>query len=388
MQTGVDTQFARPEFLDGAKRLLIGGRWVPAASGEEFDTYNPANGSVISKLARGGAVDVDRAVTAARAAFEGQWSHWTPNQRQQLLLRINDLVLKHAEELAVLETMDMGAPLSRTRGTVKWVSQLIEFYASCTRAATATTAQNSLPGRIMSLYHKAPLGVIGGIIPWNGPIAGQWWILGPTLATGCTCVLKPAEDAGLSVLRFAELMMEAGLPEGVVNVVTGYGSEAGSALAAHPGVDKIAFTGSTETGRKIVEASAGNLALAARARRQVARHRLCRRRDMDIAVPGAAMGVFANSGQICLAGTRLFVQRSVQEEFVERLKQFSATLKVGDGLTPGVDLGPLISKKQLDRVMHYVGIGGQEGAVLGPAAAVSAMNWPTATSSSRPSSPT
>lgn len=364
MQTGVNTRNVSLPFLSEHKRMLIGGKWVDAVDGETFDTFNPADGTVISKLPRGKAAEIDAAVRAARVAYEGPWSRWTPNQRQQLLLRINDLVLKHAEELAILETIDMGAPLARTRGTVKWVSQLIEFYASCTRVATASTTPNSLPGRVMTLYHLSPLGVVGGIIPWNGPLGGQWWVLGPALATGCTCVLKPAEDACLSVLRMAQLLVEAGLPEGVVNIVTGYGSEAGSPLAAHPGVDKIAFTGSTETGRKIVEASAGNLKRLQLELGGKSPDIVFADADLDLAVPGAGMGVFANSGQVCLAGTRLFVQRKVQDEFVERLKRFTAGLKLGNGLTPGVDLGPLISNKQLERVMHYVGIGAEEGAVL------------------------
>jgi aldehyde dehydrogenase (NAD+) len=254
MQNTTEPLSVPPKFLGGSMQLLIGGKWVPASSGEEIDAINPADGNVIGRLARGNAADVDRAVAAARAAFEGPWSRWKPLERQQLLMRINDLLLKHGEELATIETMDMGAPLSRTRGAIKWISQLIQFYASCTGSGTSNTTSNSLPGRIMTLIHKAPLGVVGGIIPWNGPLGGQWWTLGPALATGCTCVLKPAEDASLSILRFAEIMAEAGVPDGVVNIVTGYGSDAGAALAAHPGVDKISFTGSTETGRRIVQA--------------------------------------------------------------------------------------------------------------------------------------
>ena len=215
-----------------------------------------------------------------------------------------------------------------------------------------------------TLNHRAPLGVIGGIIPWNGPLGGQWWVIGPALATGCTCVLKPAEDASLSILRFAELLGEAGLPDGVVNIVTGFGGEAGAALAAHLGVDKISFTGSTETGRKIVQASAGNLKRLQLELGGKSPDIVFADADLDIAVPGAAMGVFANSGQVCMAGTRLFVQRAVQEEFVERLSEFTASLRVGNGLESGVDLGPLISSRQLDRVMNYVKIGNEEGAVL------------------------
>ena len=358
-------QFAgRPAFLNGSKRLLIGGKWVASQSGEEIDAINPADGSVLTRIARGTAADVDRAVAAARTAFEGEWSRWKPLDRQQLLMRINELLIKHGEELATIETMDMGAPIARTRNTVKWISQLIHFYASCTGMATTATASNSLPGRIMTLTHKSPLGVVGGIIPWNGPLGGQWWTLGPALATGCTCVIKPAEDASLSILRFGELLAEAGVPDGVVNIVTGYGSDAGAALAAHPGVDKISFTGSTETGRRIVQASAGNLKRLQLELGGKSPDIVFADADLDKAVPGAAMGVFANSGQICYSGTRLFVQRAVQDEFVERLGRYAAQLKVGNGLDDGIDLGPLISQRQLERVMHYVKVGGDEGAAL------------------------
>ena len=364
MQDAKATSTARPSFLHGSKRLWIGGQWIASASGEEFDAINPADGSLLARLARGSAADVDRAVAAARTAFEGPWSRWTPNERQKLLLRINDLMLQHAEELATIETMDMGAPIARSRGTVNWITGLIRFFASCTGAATITTNSNSLPGKIMTLTHKAPLGVVGGIIPWNGPLGGQWWTLGPALATGCTVVLKPAEDASLSVLRFADILAEAGVPDGVVNIVTGYGSDAGSALAAHRGVDKISFTGSTETGRKIVQASAGNLKRLQLELGGKSPDIVFADADLDRAVPGAAMAVFTNSGQICFSGTRLFVQRSIQDEFVERLKKFSATLKVGNGLHDGIDLGPLISQRQLDRVMGYLDIGPKEGATL------------------------
>jgi aldehyde dehydrogenase (NAD+) len=354
----------RPAFLRGSKLLWIGGQWVAAASGEEFDAINPADGSLLARLARGSAVDVDRAVAAARTAFEGPWSRWTPNDRQKLLLRISDLMLQHAEELATIETMDMGAPIARTRAMVNSISGTIRFFATCTGAGTTTTNSNSLPGKIMTLTHKAPLGVVGGIIPWNGPLGGQWWTLGPALATGCTVVLKPAEDASLSVLRFAEILAEAGVPGGVVNIVTGYGSDAGSALAAHRGVDKISFTGSTETGRKIVQASAGNLKRLQLELGGKSPDIVFADADLDRAVPGAAMAVYNNSGQICFSGTRLFVQRSIQDEFVERLKKFTATLKVGNGLHDGIDLGPLISQRQLDRVMGYLDIGPKEGATL------------------------
>jgi aldehyde dehydrogenase (NAD+) len=347
-----------------SKRHLIGGRWMESATGKSFDTFNPATGQVIARLAQGSAQDVDSAVRAARRAFEGPWSRWTPHERQRLLMRVHDIVEKHFDELAILETQDMGAPLSRTRSLKAFVLNVILYYATQTVNLAGGTLPNSLPGQCLTMSVKAPVGVVGGIIPWNGPIMGQWWVLGPALATGCTVVMKPAEDASLSVLRTAELLLEAGVPEGVVNVVAGFGSEAGAALAAHPDVDRIAFTGSAETGRKIVQASASNMKRLQLELGGKSPDIVFADADLDAAVPGAGMGVFANTGQICYAGTRLFVQRRIQDEFVERLGAYARTLKVGNGMEPDVQLGPVISKKQLDRVLHYVALGSREGATL------------------------
>lgn len=358
------TLVSQSAFVGGSKRLLIGGKWQPAASGKEFSSINPATGEVIAHLAEGEAADVDKAVKAARQAFEGPWSRSTPHDRQRLLLRIHDLIEKNIEELALIETLDMGAPLARTRAFKSWLSQVILFFASQTAAASAETLRNSLPGRFTTLKLKAPVGVVGGIIPWNGPLLSQWWILGPALATGCTVVIKPAEDASLSVLRMAELLMEAGVPEGVVNVVTGFGPVAGSALAEHPDVNRIAFTGSTATGQKIIQASAANIKRLQLELGGKSPDIVFADANLDLAVPGAAMGVYNNTGQICFAGTRLFVQRSVQEEFVARLVEFSRGVRVGNGLDPETQLGPIISRKQLDRVLKYIDIGPREGAKL------------------------
>ncbi|MEC3768822.1 aldehyde dehydrogenase family protein [Cupriavidus sp. SS-3] len=353
-----------PAFVGGTKRLLIGGAWVPAASGKTFDTVNPATGEVIACLAQADRADIDRAVAAARQAFEGPWSQWSHSDRQRLLIRIHDAVEKHFDELALIETLDMGAPLARTRGLKSFLLQLILFYASQTAAGGVQTPLNALPGKFATLKIKAPVGVVAGIIPWNGPLLSQWWILGATLATGCTAVLKPAEDASLTALRMAELLLDAGVPPGVINVVTGYGGEAGSALAEHPGVDRIAFTGSPETGRKIVQASAGNFKRVSVELGGKSPDIVFDDADLDKAVPGVAMGVFTNTGQICAAGTRVLVQRRIYDEFIDRLKAFSASLKIGNGLDPQVQLGPIVSQRQLDRVMHYVDVGGQEGAEL------------------------
>jgi aldehyde dehydrogenase (NAD+) len=304
------------------------------------------------------------AVNAARAAFEGPWSKWTPYQRQMLLMRIHEIIEKNFDELSMIETLDMGAPLSRTKMLKGAICQMISFFATQTVNTAGYTLQNSLPGSVTSFTVKAPVGVIGGIIPWNGPLISQWWVLGAALATGCTVVLKPAEDASLSVLRVVEFLHEAGMPEGVVNVVTGYGSVAGEALARHPGVDRIAFTGSTATGRRIIEASAVNIKKLQLELGGKSPDIVFADADLDKAVPGAAMAVFNNSGQICYAGTRLFVERKIQDEFVERVTAHAKSLKVGNGLDPDVNLGPLISKKQLDRVLGYVDGAPGEGARL------------------------
>jgi aldehyde dehydrogenase (NAD+) len=353
-----------PAFVGGVKKLLIGGKWVEPQSGKQLDSINPATGDVLCQIAHGGVTDIDRAVAAARRAFEGEWSRWTPHQRHKLLLKVHDVIIDNFEELAVIETLDMGAPLLRTRAFKEWISQLLLFYASQTGAAAVETIPNSLPGSFLTLKHKAPVGVVGGIIPWNGPLVSPWWVFGPALATGCTAVIKPAEDASLSVLRTAELMQEAGVPDGVINVVTGLGSEVGQALAEHMDVDRIAFTGSFGTAQKIIQASATNVKRIQLELGGKSPDIVFADADLDRAVPGAAMGVYTNSGQVCVAGARIFVQRSIQEEFVERMKAFTKTIRVGNGLSPDTQLGPLISKRQMERVLHYIDIGGKEGAKL------------------------
>ena len=352
-------------FLDGKpKRMLIGGQWVEAMSGKTFDSVNPATGKVIAQLAEGAEEDTDRAVAAARSAFEGPWSKFKPFDRQALMLSIADTVERHFDDLCVLETLDMGAPIARTSTYKRWIVQALRFYAGQAVALAGETPHNSFPGDMFSYTLRAPIGVVGGIIPWNGPLISQLWSIAPTLATGCTLVLKPAEDASLGVLRFAEIMQEAGLPDGVINVVTGMGSVVGARLAAHPGVDKIAFTGSTITGRKIIEASAGNMKRVAVELGGKSPDIIFADADLDKAVPGAGMGCFNNSGQICYAGTRIFVQRPIYDEFVERLAAFSKTIKVGDSLDPQTQLGPLVSSKQLSTVTGYFDLARAEGAIV------------------------
>ena len=354
---------ARHPFLDGKpKRMLIDGKWLEAASGKTFETHNPATGEVLARVAEGDAEDIDRAVAAARRAFTGPWSKFKPFERQALLLKLADLVERHFDELAMLDTLDMGAPISRTRGSRLRALGMLRYYAGQAVSMHGETIENSLPGEYMSFTLKEPVGVVGAIIPWNGPLTATIWKIGPALATGCTVVLKPAEEAPLTPLRLAELCQEAGVPPGVVNVVPGYGETAGAALAAHRDVDKVAFTGSHLTGQKIIQASAGNLKRVSLELGGKSPDVVFADADLDAAVPGAGMAVFANSGQICSAGTRLFVERKIYDEFSARVAAYGKSLRVGDGADPETQVGPLVSAEQLERVTGYLAIGRQEGA--------------------------
>src|SRR5271155_2119618 len=353
----------RHAYADGSfKRMLIDGKWVEAASGKHFESRNPATGELLATVAEGDAEDINRAVTAARKAFEGPWSKFKPYERQQILLKLADLVERHFDELAGLDTLDMGAPISRTKGTRLRVLGMLRYYAGQATSIHGETIENSLPGEIFSYTLKEPVGVVGAIIPWNGPLGASVWKIGPAIATGCTVILKPAEEAPLTSLRLAELCMEAGIPPGVVNVVPGYGETAGAALASHPDADKVAFTGSPVTGQSIIRASAGNLKRVSLELGGKSPDIVFADADIEAAVPGAAMAVFANSGQICRAGTRLFVEQKIYDEFVGRVADFGKKLNVGNGLDPNTQIGPLVSQQQLERVSDYLDIGQKEGA--------------------------
>ena len=358
------TAETRHSFLDGKiKRLLIDGRRVESASGKTFASINPATGETLAQVAEGDAEDIDRAVDAARRAFEGPWGRTKPAERQMILLRFADLVEKHFEEFAALDTLDMGAPLSRTRNNRRRALGMLRYYAGLATTVEGRTVENSLMGgEFFSYTLREPVGVVGAIIPWNAPLSSSLWKIGPALATGCTVVLKPAEEAPLTPLWLGELALEAGVPPGVLNVVPGYGETAGAALARHPGVDKVAFTGSHVTGQKIVEASAGNLKRVSLELGGKSPDIVFADADMEAAVPGAAMAAFSNSGQICSAGTRLFVEQKIYEQFTHRVAEYGRTLRVGNGLDPEVQVGPLVSEQQLERVTGYLAIGRQEGA--------------------------
>ncbi len=359
----ITEQALKPAFLDGKPKLmLIDGKHVAAESGKTFQTINPATGKPLADVAQAGPADIDKAVAAARRAFdEGPWRKFSPFDRQAVLLKLADLLDKHFDELAMLDTMDMGGPIASTGARRRRGIALLRFYAGLATSLHGQTIDNSQAGEIFSYTLREPVGVVAAINPWNGPLGLAIWKVAPALADGCTIVLKPAEQAPLSPLRFGELCMEAGIPPGVVNIVAGFG-DAGAALASHPGIDKIAFTGSTEVGQHIIRASAGTMKRVSVELGGKSPNIVFADADLDEAVPGAAMAVFANSGQICSAGTRLFVERKIHDEFVARVAAFAKTLRVGNPMDPNTQLGPLVSNEQLERVTGYLSKGKADGA--------------------------
>jgi aldehyde dehydrogenase (NAD+) len=350
--------------IDGRHRpMFIDGQLVDAESGATMQTLNPATGEVLGTVPRSAAADIDRAVAAARRAFEeGPWSRFTPADRQLLLIRIADAFERHWDELSLSDTLDMGKPITRSRADKARVTGMLRFYAGLATSLGGRVIDTSLPGQFHCYTRREPVGVVGAIIPWNAPTAASVWKIGPALATGCTVVLKPSEEAPLTPLLIAEIMHEAGVPDGVVNVVTGTGPEAGAPLAEHAGVDKVVFTGSTATGQSIVRASAGNLKRVSLELGGKSPLIVCADADLEKALPIVALSAFANSGQICIAGSRLFVERSIHDEVVERLAGYADALKVGDGIDPDTEIGPLVSARQLERVCGFLDSGKADGA--------------------------
>ena len=358
--------------LQGARRTiarldhhLIGGERV-AGTGAPITVENPADASAIGQIAAGGAAEIDRAVAAARATFESPaWQAMPAAERERLLLRLADLVERNADELAAIETLDNGMPFMASRAmAVGSAISAIRYNAGWPRRMTGESTPVSVPGRWHGYTTHEPLGVAALIVPWNAPLAITANKLSAALAAGCTVVLKPAELAPLSGLRLAELVEEAGFPAGAVNVVTGLGNEAGAALVAHPGVDKISFTGSTATGKAILRESAADLRRVSLELGGKSAAIVFPDADLDRAVPGVAMGIFGNSGQVCAAGSRLFLHESIFDTFLDRLAAFASGLRVGDGTRAGTMMGPLISATQKARVMGYVEAGRGEGATL------------------------
>ena len=350
------------EFLrEIPKQLLIDGKWAPAQSGGTFHTINPATEEVLTTVAEGDARDVDAAVKAAREAFEnGLWSRITSHQRTKYLLKIAELVQKHGDELAHVITLDNGKPISEARNEVARTAEVFIYYAGWTTKICGET--NPSDPSLFNYTMREPLGVCGQIIPWNGPLSMVAWKVAPALACGNTVVLKPAEQTPLPALAFGQLTLEAGLPAGVINIITGFGPTAGAAIVRHRDIDKVAFTGSTSVGREILQAAAGNLKHVSLELGGKSPNIIFDDANMELAVTSSATGIFRNQGQVCCAGSRIFVQQNIYVEFAERLTQVASRVTLGDPLHPGTTMGPLVSAEQYERVLGYLNVGKQEGA--------------------------
>jgi phenylacetaldehyde dehydrogenase len=349
-------------FVGKPRKMFIDGKWVDSASGKTFPSYNPATGEIMAQIAEGDREDINRAVKAARKAFDsGPWATMTASERGRLIWKVADLLEKHLEEFAQLESLDNGKPLAIARvADVPLAVDLFRYMAGWTTKIEGNTIPFS--PNFHAYTRREPVGVAGQIIPWNFPLLMAAWKLGPALATGCTVVLKPAEQTPLTALRLAELIAEAGIPDGVVNVVPGYGETAGAALAAHPDVDKIAFTGSTEVGKLIVQAAAGNLKKVSLELGGKSPNIVFDDAEMESTIPGAASAIFFNHGQCCCAGSRLYIEKSMFDNVVSGVADEAKKIKVGPGFEPDTDMGPLVSKEQLDRVTSYLESGLKEGA--------------------------
>ena len=348
---------------------LIGGELVEPAGGTWFDAIDPCTGQAIAQIAEGNAEDIDRAVRSARAALEGPWSRFKPSERQAVLLKLADLIDAEFEDIALVDTLEMGRPITPSRNFRSMIIRALRHYAGLATAIHGQTMGNSSPVDLITYTLREPVGVVGAIIPWNGPIFCAAWKCAPALAAGCTVVVKPSEKGSLTPLRFGELCLEAGIPAGVVNVVTGHGG-AGAALSSHPDVDKITFTGSCGTGQRIIEASARTVKRVTMELGGKSPNIVFADADLDLAVPAAAMSIFNNSGQVCSAGSRIFVERSIHDEFVARLVEAGRAFRLGHTLDTETQIGPLVSQGQFERVCSYLDLGPSEGAsvALGGAA--------------------
>ena len=345
-------------------KLFIDGKWVDSVSGKTFDTLNPATEEVITSIAEGDSADIDLAVTAARKAFEdGPWGKTDARERGRILLRVMDLIEKNKDELALLETLDNGKPISETTNAdLPLVIDCLLYYAGWADKIHGETIP--VRGEFFNYTLREPVGVVGQIIPWNFPLLMAAWKIAPAIACGNTVVLKPAEQTPLTALRLGEICQEAGLPDGVLNIVPGYGPTAGAALAEHMDVDKIAFTGEYTTGRIIMQAASKNLKRVSLELGGKSPNIVFADSDIDSAVAGAMTGIFFNQGEVCCAGSRLFLERSIHDEFVDKLSSRASSLSVGNPEDAGTQMGAQVSKEQFDKILGYIDTGKQEGAKL------------------------
>lgn len=350
-------------------RMLVDGEWREADAGERIDCIDPATGRVIGSVPAATESDVERAVAAARTAHEeARWRGLTPSERARILWRVGDLIDAHIDELAELETLDQGKPLYVGRwAEIPGAAEQFRYFAGQATRIEGTTIDPSITyqpeGKKLFAYTRPePVGVVGAIIPWNSPIIMAAMKLAPALAAGCCVVLKPAEDTSLTALRLGELLIEAGVPAGVVNIVTGLGGVAGAAIAQHPDVDKVAFTGSTAIGKEVLGAACANLKRVTLELGGKSPAVVLGDADLEMAVPGVANAIFFNAGQVCVAGSRLYVHRSVFDQVVAGVTEQARQIRLGHGLEPDTQMGPVVSRRQADRVMGYIDAGLAAGA--------------------------
>lgn len=343
------------------RQLLIDNEWVDGASGDMIKTLDPATGETITEIVAGKREDVDRAVAAARRALNSEeWVSMTPSERGRLLWKLGDLIEANIDELAELETLDQGKPLFVGRwAEIPGAIEQFRFFGGAVskiEGATIPTSINYQPEgkQVFAYTRKEPVGVVGAIVPWNSPLVLTAMKLAPALAAGCTVVLKPSEDTSLTALRLGELIIEAGFPAGVVNIVTGYGTEAGEALASHAGVDKIAFTGSTKTGRAILDSAKSNLKKVSLELGGKSPTMVLPDADLELAIPGVANGIFFNGGQVCVAGSRLYAHRSVFDQVVEGVSNIAQGMKLGHGLDPATQMGPVVNARQTQGIQDFI----------------------------------
>lgn len=361
MATPAQTRSTPPAASIRYTGCFIDGHWVSSSHGKTFPTINPATEEVLAEVAEASEEDVDRAVRAARKALEDSpWSRTDARDRGRLMLRLADLIDEHGEELATLDTMDCGKPIRDARGDVPMANEALRYYAGYTDKMYGQTIPTRGPH--LTYTRLEPVGVVGQIIPWNFPLVNAVWKLAPALAAGCTMVLKPAEQTPLSSLLVAQLAQEAGIPDGVINVVPGDGPHTGAAIVRHPGVDKIAFTGETRTGQLIMRESAATMKRLTFELGGKSPNIIFADADIDVAAMTAHAALYANQGQICCAGSRLYVEDKVYDQVVERLAEQNRKTRLGDPLDPQTEAGPLVSKEQFDRVLQYIDSGRQEGA--------------------------
>ncbi|MGG0251215.1 aldehyde dehydrogenase family protein [Peribacillus frigoritolerans] len=350
------------EFLKGTKKLLINGKLVEAASGKTFETLDPSNGKVLAVVSEAGPEDVDKAVKAARTAFDkGPWKKMSASERSRLIYKLADLMEEHKDALAQLDTLDNGKPIGETTNAdVPLAIDHFRYYAGWTTKIVGQTIP--VAGNYFNYTRHEAVGVVGQIIPWNFPLLMAAWKLGAALATGCTIVLKPAEQTPLSALYLGQLALEAGFPPGVLNVIPGFGETAGSPLVDHPDVDKIAFTGSTSVGKMIMRQASGTVKKISLELGGKSPNIILPDADMSKAIPGALMGIMFNQGQVCCAGSRLYIQKKSYDNVVADLVSHAKNIKQGAGLDPSTQIGPLVSSEQMERVGGYIEKGKSEGA--------------------------